>query len=52
MDSAPNELIGEPAFVLVDPGRSGGREVQVEAGMAGQPGGDRLGLVGGQVVAD
>src|SRR4051794_35873988 len=40
VDPAADELVGEdsePAFDLVDPGRAGGGEVQVEAGVAGQP---------------
>ena len=48
-------LVGEepePAFDLVDPGRAGRGEVQVEAGVPGQPVLDRRGLVGGVVVAD
>jgi hypothetical protein len=44
--------IPEPPLDLVDPGRSGGREVQAEPGVAGEPGLDDGGLVGGQVVAD
>jgi hypothetical protein len=53
--AAAEELVGEvaePAFDLVDPGRAGRGEVQVEAWTFGQPGVDRRGFVGGQVVAD
>ena len=42
----------EQAFDLVDPGGSGRGEVDVEPGVAGQPGVDLGGLVGGVVVAD
>jgi hypothetical protein len=41
---------GEEAFDLVEPGRMGGDEVQVPAGMAGEPANDRVGLVSGVVV--
>ena len=44
--------LGEPAFDEVEPGRKGGGEVQVKAGMPEQPLLDRLGLVGGVVVQD
>ena len=55
MDAAADHLVGEvaePPLDLVDPGRAGGREVQAEAGVPGQPGLDERGLVGGEVVAD
>jgi hypothetical protein len=55
VDPTADELVGEdsePAFDLVDPGRAGRGEVQVEAGVAGQPGADGRRLVGSQVVAD
>ena len=55
VDAAADQLVGqeaEPAFDLVDPGGAGRGEVHVEAGVAGQPGLDRRGLVGGVVVAD
>src|SRR3954454_7917802 len=42
----------DPGFDLVDQGGAGGGEVQVEAGVVGQPVADGGGLVGGQVVAD
>ena len=38
--AAADQLVGEqaePAFDLVEPGRAGRGEVQVEAGVAGQP---------------
>src|SRR6266511_6309046 len=44
--------LAEPAFDEVQPGPAGGSEVQVEAGVGGQPLLDRRGLVGGVVVAD
>jgi hypothetical protein len=44
--------LGEPALDEVDPRRDGGREVQVEPGMAQQPFLHRRGLVRGVVVAD
>src|SRR6202035_1250420 len=53
--AAADHLIGqeaEPPLDLVDPGRAGGREVQAEPGMAGQPGLDDRGFVRGEVVAD
>ena len=48
-------LVGEqpePAFDLVEPGGAGRGEVQMEPWVGGEPGADRRGLVGGQVVAD
>ena len=44
--------LGEPALNKIQPGRAGGREVQLEAGMLQQPVLDRRGLVGGVVVQD
>jgi hypothetical protein len=53
VDAAPDLLVGdqgEEALDLVDPGRTGRREVDVPARPLGQPVPDRLGLVGGIVV--
>jgi hypothetical protein len=44
--------LGEPSLDEVRPGGSGRGEVQVESRVAHQPVLDRLGFVGGQVVAD
>lgn len=43
---------GEQALDGVDPGRAGGREMDMEARMAGEPSLHGLGLVGGVVVED
>src|SRR5215471_4051614 len=43
--------LGEPPFYEVEPGGAGWCEVQVEAGVADQPGADGWCLVGGVVVA-
>jgi hypothetical protein len=50
-DLAVGEL-GEPALGHVQPGRAGGREVQVEARVPDQPVFDRRGLAGGVAVVD
>jgi hypothetical protein len=42
----------EPALHEVEPGGAGGSEVQLEAGMLGEPGADRGVFVGAIVVAD
>ena len=44
--------LGEPPLDQFRPGGAGRCEVQLEAGMGRQPATDRLGLVGGVVVAD
>ncbi len=53
MGAAPNLPLGEqakPALNQVEPGRVGGREVQVIAGAAGEPAADGWSLVGRVVV--
>ena len=53
MDAAPELFLGqerEKALDLVEPGGSGRREVDMPAGMPGQPALDGRGLVGGVVV--
>ncbi len=55
VDTTADELVGEepePPLDLVEPGRAGRGEVQVDTGMPSQPGFDRRGLAGGVVVAD
>ena len=55
MRSAADLLLGqgsEPAFDLVDPGSGGGREMDLETGMAGKPVFHRGGLVSAVVVHD
>src|SRR4051794_29657239 len=42
----------EPALHLIDPGRVGGREVEVEAGVSEQPAVDQRRLVGAVIVQD
>ena len=42
--------LGEPALDEIHPARGGGREVELEAGMAQKPALDGGGLVGGGVV--
>jgi hypothetical protein len=42
--------VGEEAFDLVEPGRAGGREMDMPARTLGEPGVDRRRLVGGIVV--
>src|ERR1700685_3207690 len=52
MDAAADQLAGqepEPSLDLVDPRRTGGREVHVETGMAAQPRPDRGRLAGAVV---
>ena len=43
---------GEPALDLIEPAGIGGSEVQVKAGMVGQPGFDLGMFVGGVIVHD
>jgi hypothetical protein len=43
---------GDEALDLVEPGRAGRDEVQVEPRVSGQPAPDGVGLMGGLVVAD
>ena len=53
--TAPDSFLGdepEPAFDLVEPGRIGGREMDVISGPSGEPASDLRGLVGGVVVDD
>jgi hypothetical protein len=55
MGAAPDPLLGqfrEPALDQVQPGRVGGREVEVEARMPDQPAADGRSLVRGVVVQD
>ena len=55
VDAAADLAVGEepePAFDLVQPRGAGRGEVQMESWVGGEPGADRRGLVGGQVVAD
>ena len=42
----------EPAFHLIEPARIGGREMEVEARMAGEPGLDPRMFVSGVVIGD
>jgi hypothetical protein len=54
VDAAADEFVGqqaEPALYMVDPGGSGRGEVDVEAGVCGQPRLDLCGVVSGVVVA-
>ncbi len=55
VDAAADLAVGEepePAFDLVQPRGAGRGEVQMESWVGREPGADRRGLVGGQVVAD
>ena len=54
-DTTGNDLafdLGKPDFDLVEPGRVGGREVKVDAGMLLEKVAHCLGLVGGEIVED
>src|SRR6266481_7418547 len=55
MDAAAQLFFGEasePAFHQVEPGRAGGREVELKARMTQQPTLDGRGFVGGVIVDD